>query len=72
MWLRGSDVRAMSRYGLSFGVFHAVVGRLAVAIIIGKAPQPSLVPLTGGFALIGPFAAVGRYDLSRRREGAWR
>jgi uncharacterized membrane protein len=49
-------------------VFYPVVGLILGRFASGEETLPLLFPLISGFALIGPIAAVGLYEMSRRRE----
>ncbi len=49
-------------------LLYPVIGGALVWIALDRALLPLLFPLISGFALIGPVAAVGPYELSRRRE----
>lgn len=49
-------------------VVYPVVGLVLARLAAGYDMLPLLFPLASGFALIGPFAAVGLYEMSRRRE----
>jgi uncharacterized membrane protein len=56
-------------------VFDPGLGLVLGRIASGAETIPLLFPLASGFALIGPLAAVGLYEMSRRRElgvsGGW-
>ncbi|WFU16021.1 DUF2189 domain-containing protein [Bradyrhizobium sp. CB3481] len=62
------DFQAVPLYGLGFGAFYAV-GGIAILLCLTAFGMVYLAyPLAAGFALLGPFVAIGLYEVSRRRE----
>lgn len=62
------DFQNAPLYGLVFGAIYAVGGNLIVLSAFALGVGYLAYPLAAGFALIGPFVAVGLYEVSRLRE----
>lgn len=62
------DFRAMPTHVIFLSLIYPIVGIALGSATFGYDIVPLLYPLAAGFALIGPFAAIGLYELSRRRE----
>jgi uncharacterized membrane protein len=62
------DFRAMPTHVIFLSLIYPIAGLAIARWTFGYDILPLLYPLLAGFALIGPFAAIGLYELSRRRE----
>jgi uncharacterized membrane protein len=62
------DFRKHPFMGLFFGAIYALAGALLVYMSVVLHWTWAVFPLAAGFALVGPFIAVGLYEISRREE----
>lgn len=66
---RGLDDFLTFRGDIVFaGVVYTVIGLAAVVMTASAPLMPFFVPVVAGVGLLGPLAAVGFYELARRRE----
>jgi uncharacterized membrane protein len=62
------DFRAFPTHVMFLSIIYPAIGLLLAGLTLSYDLLPLLYPLAAGFALIGPFAAIGLFELSRRRE----
>ncbi len=62
------DFRANPTHLIFLCLIYPIMGLVLGRLASGNDSLPLIYPLLGGFALIGPLASVGLYELSRRRE----
>ena len=62
------DFSAMPSHAIFLCAIYPLLGIVLIGITLGNSTLPLAFPIAAGFALVGPLAAIGLYELSRRRE----
>jgi uncharacterized membrane protein len=63
-----ADFVAAPTYSIFLVIIYPIAGLILLRLTFGYDMLPVIFPLVAGFALLGPFAAIGLYEISRRRE----
>ncbi len=62
------DFWAMPTHVIFLSLIYPFIGIVIAWVMSSSDLLPLLYPMAAGFALVGPIAAIGLYELSRRRE----
>ena len=62
------DFTSMPTHAMFLCAIYPIIGLVLARLAFGYSILPLLYPLASGFVLVGPLAALGLYELSRRRE----
>jgi uncharacterized membrane protein len=63
-----ADLKAAPLHGMAIGLFYALGGLLISYIAFRLGYWFMAAPMAAGFTLLGPFATIGLYQISRMRE----